>query len=436
MKRLNKKIILTTLIIFILFSLSVFITDFVEKTNFENTNNALYNTGSLLGLIGFLALALLIISGETARYFDKYFGIDIIIKTQRKFSIITTLIIITHPIFFALAYSSMTQYFLPQTQTITLLAGTISLYLLIIIQTASMLYKKISQTTWQYLHMLIYALFFLSLYHAINHGSSFQNNDLIKIIFYILIVGTTIGIIYRTQHKIKTLLKEKPRIKKIRKETHDTYTLITNKPKNFKYEAGQFCFLKLNKNKLYARHPFTISSAPHEKELKFTIKNTGKFTETAMKLKKEEPITIEGPYGTFMPEKNKDLLLVAGGVGITPFISIIKDKTQRKTKTKITLLYASKTEKDIIYKEELKKLQRKNNNLKVIHYISRENKKRYETRLNKENFLKHIKQLKQKKNQEKTQLMMCGPQELKQKIKEILKEKNIKIKQKEESFFW
>lgn len=417
-----------------IFSLSVFVTNFINKTNFQNINNVFYNTGALFGLIGFFTLSLLIISGETARFFDRYFGIDSIIKTQRKFSIIVTLVIISHPVFFVLAYSSMAQYFLPNTQTIPLLAGTIALYLLIIISLASFLYKRISQTAWQYLHVLIYVLFFLSLYHGINQGTSFKNNDLIKTIFIFLIIGTVLGIIYRTQYKLRNFLKKKPRIKQIKKETHDTFTLIIKKPRNFNYEAGQFCFLKLNKNKLYARHPFTISSAPHQENLEFTIKNTGRFTETAQNLKKNSKIKIEGPYGLFVPEKNKNLLLVAGGVGITPFISIIKDHTHKKSKTKITLLYASKTQKDIIFKKELDVLLRKNKNLKVVHFLSRENKKGYEQRLQEKNFLKNTDL--SKRNQKKTLLMMCGPEDLKRKIKKILKEKNIRIKQKEESFFW
>ena len=434
MNVINKKSIFTSLILFILFSLTIFIIDYIQKTNFENVNNMLYNTGVLFGLTGFLALSLLIISGETARFFDKYFGIDTIIKTQRKFSIITTLLIISHPIFFALAYSSMAQYLIPQTQSITLLTGTIALYLLIIISTASLLYKMISQTMWQYLHLLIYALFFLSLYHGINHGSSFDNNYFVKIIFYFLIFGTIIGIIYRTQHKIKSFLKQKPYVKEVRKETSDTFTLKIKKPKKFEYEAGQFCFLKLNKNKLYARHPFTISSAPYEEDLEFTIKNTGRFTNTAKNLNVKEKITIEGPYGIFIPEKNKELIFVAGGVGITPFMSIIKDQTYKKLNIKITLIYASKTKREIIFYDELNELQIKNKNLKVIHYLSRENKEGFEQRLNKKNFLKYVKHL--KNNKDKSLLMMCGPKKLKQKIKNILKEENIKIKVKEESFFW
>jgi predicted ferric reductase len=429
---LQKKIIISTLIIFTLFSLIIFTKIFLEKTNFESSNSILYNAGALFGAIGFILLSLLIISGETARFFDKYFGIDQIIKTQRIFSIITALFVLTHPILFILSNSTMATYLIPDFTLIPFAMGTIALYLFIIILIASILYKKISNTVWQILHIIIYFLFFISIFHAVNAGSSFQNNSTVRLIFLILMISIITGIIYRTQYKIKLLLKPKHKVEEIKKETEDTFTIKITKPEKFKYESGQFCFLKINKNKLYARHPFTISSAPHQEALEFTIKDTGKFTSFARKMNKGDSIKIEGPYGTFKPEPNKDLILIAGGVGITPFISIIKDMTRKQSKQKIILLYTSKTKKDIIFEKQLQELQQKNKNLKIIYYLSRENKKGYETRMNEQNIKKHIKI----KNPEKTILMMCGPEGLKKEIKKILTKKEIKLKIKEESFFW
>ncbi len=441
MKIINKKTISITIITFIAIAITVFTENFIKQTNFNNYSMILYNTGALFGLIGYLALTLLIISGDLARYFDKYFGIDSIIKTQRKFSIITTIFVITHPILFILSNTYWANYLIPQFKIIPLAMGTIALYLFLLILLSSFLYKKISQTTWQYLHLMIYALFFISSFHAINQGTSYNNNLLIQIIFTIILILFITGLIYRTQYKLRKYFEEKPKTLNIRKETQDTFTIVITKPENFKYEAGQFAFLKLDKNKLYARHPFTISSAPHQKEIDFTIKNTGKFTNIAKKLKQGEKINIEGPYGTFVANNEDDLILVAGGVGITPFLSIIKDKTHKKTKQKITLIYCTKTQKDIIRKKELDKLQKQNKNLKIIHYISQENTKKenknknnkeYEGRLNKENFLKYLKIRKQ----ENTILMMCGPEPLKKTIKQIIKKEKIKIKTKQESFFW
>ena len=218
-----KKIITTILISFITFSLTVFIYDFIQKTNFENTQTILYGAGTLFGLLTFFSLALLITSGELARFFDKYYGIDNIIKTQRKFSILVTLLAITHPVLFIISNTFWARYLIPDFATLPLATGTIALYLLLIIQTASMLYKRISQTTWQYLHIVIYALFFTASYHMINQGTTYNNNTLAQIIFNVLFAGVLIGIIYRTQYKIRKHFKEKPRIKKIKTKTESLF---------------------------------------------------------------------------------------------------------------------------------------------------------------------------------------------------------------------
>jgi hypothetical protein len=52
-------------------------------------------------------LSILIFSGDTARLFDKFFGMDKIIKFQRKFSLITTIVIIFHPLFFYFIWSAL-----------------------------------------------------------------------------------------------------------------------------------------------------------------------------------------------------------------------------------------------------------------------------------------------------------------------------------------
>ena len=82
-----------------------------------------YNLGKQAGIIGFACLSFLIISGDTARLFDRYFGLDKIIKFQRKFSLITAFFIVFHPLFFIL-----TTFLL----LITLVIGALNLALLLI----------------------------------------------------------------------------------------------------------------------------------------------------------------------------------------------------------------------------------------------------------------------------------------------------------------
>lgn len=307
----------------------------------------LYSIGKIFGITGFVLLTFLIFSGDTARFWNKWIGLDKIIKFQRKFSYFVAFFVIFHPIFFMLSNRSTEGFLFPNFTYTPLAAGIIAIYIFISIMIASKLYKMISYKSWQYIHILTYVLFFFALYHGINAGSDLDDYGLIYAVAGIMII---VGVIYRTQYKLRARKTSRFLIKSITMETHDTFTLTVDGHKDF--VAGQFFFLRLNKNKLYARHPFTVSSKPGD-DLSFTIKLAGRFTQTAKELKVGDEILIDGPFGNFIPKPEKDLVFIAGGVGITPFMSILRDRINTNINQNITLIYGSRTEADVIFKKEI-----------------------------------------------------------------------------------
>ncbi|HLD10697.1 MAG TPA: ferric reductase-like transmembrane domain-containing protein [Candidatus Nanoarchaeia archaeon] len=393
----------------------------------SNSINLFYTLGKLSGLIGFLCLSFLIFSGDTARFFDRFFGIDKIIKFQRRFSLITCFFVLFHPIFFMLSSKNILNYIFPDFTFIVLAFGIISFYIFIIIMISSLIYKRISYKSWQYIHVLIYILFFFSFYHAIN-GSDFSYLKFFYIILFILVI---IGIIYRTIYKIKT--KPEFKVKKVIKETKDIFTLVLFSNKKFNFIPGQFCFLRLNKDKLYARHPFSIVSSPQEKNLSFTIKLKGRFTQELLKLKEEEEVILDGPFGIFtIQESNKDIVFIAGGIGITPFMSIIRNQVLTQKKQKITLFYCVKTRDDLIFKEELNNI--KVDWLKVIYIFSEDSNYPGSCEFgypSKEIIKKYL------WNVENSLFYICGPEPMKKSCKKFIS--NLNVKKKNiivEDFFW
>ncbi len=308
----------------------------------------LYEIGKISGIIGFFLLSFLIFSGDTARFWNRFVGLDKMIKFQRKFSYFVAFFVICHPIFFTLANQKFNiDFIIPNFAYIPLAVGVMAMYIFIGIMIASKLYKMISYRAWQYIHILTYVLFFFALYHAYNAGS---DSEILTPYYNITLLAVFTGIIYRTQYKLRARKTNKFKVKSISQNTHDTFTITVKGNKEFK--AGQFCFLRLNKNKLHARHPFTISSAPGD-DFAFTIKLAGRFTQTAKELKIGDEIFIDGPFGNFMPKPNHNLVFIAGGVGITPFMSILRDRIKNDVNQNITLIYGSRTEADIIFKKEI-----------------------------------------------------------------------------------
>jgi ferredoxin-NADP reductase len=116
-------------------------------------------------------------------------------------------------------------------------------------------------------------------------------------------------------------------------------------------------------------HYFSFSSSPSEKEyIEFTKRLSLSDYSTALRnMKVGDWAKIEGPNGNFTFEgEHPKVVLLAGGIGITPFFSICKNATDVGLASKIILFYASRTPNDIPFKKEIMELNRKNPNLKVI----------------------------------------------------------------------
>lgn len=432
--KIKAKAIITALLAFSVFSAVIFAQAVFNLGNFQDLELALilYLLGKLAGLMGFLFLSLLIISGDTARYFDRFFGLDKIIKFQRKFALVTMIFVLLHPTLFILSSKLILPYTIPDFSVVPLALGIISLYIFIAIMIASKIYKLISYNIWQYIHIFTYLLFFFSLYHAVNWGSD-AGNRLVRAIYLILLLAIIIGTIYRTNYKLKLGGVGKFYVQSVKIETKDVFTLTLKPEKKFLFQAGQFCFLSLNQDKLYARHPFTIASRPGENELRMIVKIQGRFTKALLKLKPGDEVIVDGPFGIFTAEdRAKDLVFIAGGVGIAPFISLIRDRVAQGINQSVVLLYGSKTEADIIGRQELDSI--KQGWFKKVHILSDNFNGLIADKtaqINQEIIEKYV------KNINNSLFYICGPESMKISLKEILAKlkvgrQNIII----EDFFW
>jgi glycine betaine catabolism B len=144
----------------------------------------------------------------------------------------------------------------------------------------------------------------------------------------------------------------------VHQKTPQVQTLHFAKPSGFSYTAGQYFFLSFLSNGQPFKKPLSFSSAPHEPNLSFTKRiSTSVFSQTIAQLKVGDTLTIEGPFGNFiLPEKPAQLVFIAGGIGITPFRSMLLENTWTKQHN-ITLLYGSTAATEIIFKTELEQFQ-------------------------------------------------------------------------------
>lgn len=140
------------------------------------------------------------------------------------------------------------------------------------------------------------------------------------------------------------------------------------------FTAGQYLTVLLPGHEPAEGKLYSISSAPYEPQLTLTIKQMGKFSQALLELPVGGHLTTTAPYGFFYPEADDEgsLVFLAGGIGITPIYSIIKQLVHDEDQRPLHLHYSNQTEADIVFAKGIKSLQTKSDNLHVAHYLTRE----------------------------------------------------------------
>lgn len=169
-------------------------------------------------------------------------------------------------------------------------------------------------------------------------------------------------------------MKFELKVLEIIKRTHDVKSFRFPRPEGFDYKPGQYILVSLTVEGSVVTKPFSFSSSPTERDhIEFAKKLTGHpFSNVLDNMKIGDSAIISGPFGkmTFEGEYDK-ILLLSGGIGITPMISICKYCTDMQIDSNIVLIYSNKTENDLAFKAEFEEMMHKNVNLKVMYTLTR-----------------------------------------------------------------
>lgn len=162
--------------------------------------------------------------------------------------------------------------------------------------------------------------------------------------------------------KIKEIIRRSDNVKSFRME-------IPGIPD---FKAGQFLLVKLRDDPQLKRY-LSISNSPTEKDyLEFTKKLTeSDFSKTLDGLVKGNEVVIQYPFGKFvLDESCLKVAFLSGGIGITPIRSICKYAVDKNLKTEIALIYANRSLKDIVFKDDFEDMQKIHPSLKITHVLS------------------------------------------------------------------
>ena len=143
--------------------------------------------------------------------------------------------------------------------------------------------------------------------------------------------------------------------------------------KGFRFQPGQFAWITAwNSPFTDSEHPFSLSSSAEDREtIEFTIKELGDFTSTIKDMQPGQRVYVDGAYGSFSVDRHdhaSNFVFVAGGIGITPVLSMLRTLADRGDRRKLILLYANKTRESVAFYDELEALKQRLD-LQVVHVL-------------------------------------------------------------------
>ena len=337
---------------------------------------------SALGMIGLVIIFLEFVLSGRFKKITAPIGIDIIMRSHQLMGRVVLILLFVHPVLYSLPNNLLLPWDTYHTQatrldmidTITGLLAWLGLFLIVFLT----LRRDAEQTNyegWRRSHLLLAIMTAsLALVHAVGSGRYTEFASL-YILWFILALFALFALLHVYLTVPMQQRSRAYRVDSISKVANRTWRLVL-KPEHglvMDYLAGQFVWLKFSGPFLsFQEHPFSISSHPgNQQALEFTIKEFGDFTDHIEQLPIGSKVYVDGPYGHFsMKQRHAEgVMLIAGGVGIAPIMSILRQFVKEGYRSPVVLITCHGTLSDLPYKEELVTLS-KQLNMHTVHMTS------------------------------------------------------------------
>lgn len=325
--------------------------------------------GSLAGLVGmYLALVMVVIVARIPPL-ERIIGQDGMLHWHRWLSPWPLSLIAVHAVFVTLGYAQAAHTgVLHELGALVahypdMLAATVALAIMVAVGIASIraLRRRLRRETWWVLHLYMYLALALSFAHVIALGPSFVGHPVTRIVWSLVWAATAGTVLcYRVAMPLLRTLRHRLRVVEVRKEAPGVVSVVMagRQVERLAVSGGQFISWRfLTRGLWWQAHPYSLSALPQPPYLRITVKQVGDHSAAVARLRRGTRVAIEGPYGnvTTHARTHKQVVLVAGGIGVTALRSLLED-LPRGTDPVVVLRASS--EHQLVLRNEMAELVR------------------------------------------------------------------------------
>ena len=214
--------------------------------------------------------------------------------------------------------------------------------------------------TWYYLHFYTYLAVALAFSHQFADGAEFMTNSAARVAWSALYVGVGSAIAwFRFVTPVRQALRHRLRVTEVRPEAPDVVSVVIGGRHlaELRAESGQFFRWRfLTRDLWWTSSPYSLSEPPRPDRLRITVKAAGDHSDALRRLRPGTRVVAEGPYGalTGARRRRRKVLLIAGGVGITPLRALLESLPAAPGD--LTLIYRVSSLRDAVFRRELEEI--------------------------------------------------------------------------------
>ncbi len=262
------------------------------------------------------------------------------------------------------------------TQYPDVLMATVAGFLLLGVGIVSMraARRRMRYETWYYLHFYTYLAIALAFSHQFADGASFINSLVARFWWSVMYLSVALLVLwYRVAVPWRAFIRHRFRVAGVRDEAPGVVSVYISGDRldELAAEPGQFFRWRfLDRSLWWSSHPYSLSAAPPPAAggtnmLRITVKDLGDHSRALRMLRPGTRVWAEGPFGAFTASSqasSRGVVLLAGGVGITPLRAMFASLPGR-----VTLIYRARSWRDIVFRDELDAIARARG--ARVHYV-------------------------------------------------------------------
>ncbi|MHA6796056.1 ferredoxin reductase family protein [Pseudonocardia bannensis] len=324
----------------------------------------------VLGLVPTSAIVVVVVIGSRVRSLTTAFGIERLMRLHRYLGLLALILVLVH----------VAMVLLADPRNIALLdltsapgrarAATVATVAMVVLVALAVLRRRMTlrYEVWRALHVLLAATVVTGGALHVFLLDHLVRNPLMRTVFVVMLLGLLAVVVNRWVVRPLLASRDEFRVEEIRRESEAVSTIVLGPARRrqlgrrdrMTFAPGQFAWLRLHRSVLVAEeHPFSIASGTSpEGRVEFTIRHVGDYTRLLSNLRPGRTVYLDGPHGTFTVDhvQATGLVLIAGGVGITPMMSMLRTLANRGDRRPHRLVVSARTPSELLFSDEIDEL--------------------------------------------------------------------------------